>query len=186
MSWFNKLLTFFSLSSKKLVLPSLKREPDITKGFTLPELIVTVGILMVLIAIAALSISRADLRADLNGKTLVLLADIKNQQLKAMSGETGATSTSADHGIYFGTNSYTTFRGSTYDPSNPTNFIVQFENNLSFQNVQFQNSQIVFSKVSGEIKNYNPAGDTFSIVNNPTNEIKSIEFNKYGVLINEN
>lgn len=155
-------------------------------GFTLPELVVSIGIIMLLISLAAFSISRADLQADLNGKTLVLIADIKNQQVKAMSGETGAIGSLGDHGIYFGTNSYTTFRGSNYDPSNPTNFTVKFDSNLSFQNVRFQNSQIIFSKLSGEINNYDELNDTFSILNSPTNKLKTIEINKLGAIINEN
>lgn len=154
-------------------------------GFTLSELVITMGIFFLLIGIAAFSISRADLQADLNGKLQVLQADIKLQQMKAMSGETGTIGTASDHGIYFGPNNYTLFRGSTYAVGNSTNFVIQFDNNLSFQNVQFQNSQIIFSKLSGEVQNYNSSLDQITILNGPTNESKTLEINKYGTVINE-
>lgn len=87
-------------------------------GFTLIEVLVTMGIVITLFSLAAVSLRGSQTSVDTQALANQLASDIKSQQTKAMSGETNNSATQQDQGIIFTTNSYELFSsGSACEPT---------------------------------------------------------------------
>lgn len=152
------------------------------KGFTVPELVVVIGILSIIFATSVLSLTNIQQKAYLGTNIPTVLSDVKQQQLKAMYGDTQGTTIQTDYGIYLETNRYVLFRGSTYSPSDPGNYSINLEANVEFVNVTFPQSQIVFTKGSGEVSGFTANTNTFTMRNSASGEQRVITINRYGVI----
>lgn len=150
------------------------------KGTSVLELVTVIGIFSMLFGFVAINIFNSETKATIQSSLTTLVTDIKQQQIKAMSQETG------DHGVYFSESSYTLFSGSTYYATNSANFIVQLGNNIIFSSVLIPSRTLVFAKRTGEIANYNTNMDTIIMKNTQSNEIKTIKINKLGVITDVN
>ncbi|HSW89385.1 MAG TPA: type II secretion system protein [Patescibacteria group bacterium] len=156
------------------------------RGFTLIELMITISVFLILLAFAAPNILRTRNSAVVNTSIDTVLADIKQQQLKSMVGDTGGSGNASSYGVYFGTTSYTLFKGSTYNSSDTTNVVVPLEGSVQFSNVTLLNSQVVFARGTGEISGFVTGQDSFSLSEPSGGRVTSATFNKYGVVITEN
>lgn len=150
-------------------------------GYTLIELIVVMGILTVLFGFTTINLGGVTRLTSVNETVDMLIADIRNQQAKAMTGSGDGTSGSS-YGIYFQTDRYTLFRGTTYSSQNTTNFTVELDQNLNFVNDTFPNSTLIFLQTSGEISGYAAGNATIAIGNTAGNEQKTIRVNQLGTV----
>lgn len=155
-------------------------------GFSLPELIVVIGILMILLSLSSINLLTIYGKTSLGTKTSTLISDLKHQQLKSMVGDTEGEVSAESYGIYFEQNRYTLFKGSSYSPTDPLNFIINLESDLQFSSIAFPQSQVVFSRGSGEIAGYTSDSDTVTLTNIRTADSKTLEFNRYGVVVTIN
>ncbi len=105
----------------------------------------------------------------------ILLTDLKQQQLKAMVGDTEGRPDSDSYGVHFDSDRYVLFHGLTYSPFEPSNSIINLEDNMQFNNPDFN---IVFSKISGEIAV--PA--IIELQDNANSRLKRINLNTLGVV----
>jgi len=150
------------------------------KGFTFPELIVTIAILVTLLGFITVNLVNSQHRASLTGTVDTFISDMKNQQLKAMVGATEGRTNPDSYGIYFQTNSYTLFHGTTYSSSDPANFVITLDPLIQF--TSFPNT-IVFFQRSGETGTVNTI--TVQDTGSSTNQ-KTITINRYGVITQVN
>ena len=153
------------------------------RGFTLPELLLTLGILTILFSIIAISLSYVDQRTASGTKASVITTDIKGQQIKAMTGEAGASGTLSDQGIYFEQNRYVLFRGDTYNASNTTNFSIDLADNLEFSDISLPGGQMLFAATTGEVSNYDSILHTVTLRNTTNGETKTITINSIGSIV---
>lgn len=150
---------------------------SLSKGFSFVEIVIIMGIMTLLIMIASFNFFPIKQKTSLSTTVQSLITDIKQQQLKAMSGE-------STQGIYFDPdqNNYIVFKGATYLESDPSNFNIPLGDQIITFSVDFSGRQILFAPVSGEISNFLP-GNKIVLQNTVSNEEKSIFFNKYGTVI---
>lgn len=153
------------------------------KGFTLIELLLVMAIVSILFAISIVNLNNLQQNTYQNTSEEIFISDLKLQQLKSMTGDNN-NSSFEPFGIHFETNSYTLFRGASYSSSNPENFTVELNPNLSFSHVAFSNSRIIFAKNSGEIIGFVEGNNTITITNSITNTNSIITLNRYGVVTN--
>lgn len=154
------------------------------KGVTLVELLVVMGIMTVLIGMSTASVGNINRRANLNTTTSVLVNDIKSQQIQAMSGMTagGNPSGGDSFGIHFNSTSYTLFQG-TYNAASTANLIVNFPPNVVITNpTGIPGSEIVFTPGTGVVTGFTAGQNVITFKNNISNELKSVTFNRYGVV----
>lgn len=151
------------------------------KGFTIVEVLVVISILIVLIGLSTINLLNAKHQSSLSTSVDTFITDLKQQQLKAMVGDTEGRSTSDNYGIFFGTNTYKLFHG-TFSSSDPTNFNVTLGDSIQFSDVTFPGSQIIFLKGSGEVDNYTSGSSTVTVKDILDNNQRTITVNEYGVI----
>src|SRR3989344_46312 len=153
------------------------------RGFTLIELLVVIAIASIMTSLSVLALSNSQHTAYEQSSLEILLSDLKLQQMKSMSGDTGLTSTTHEpFGIYFQTKAYTLFRGASYNPEDPTNFTVEIEKALTFSSVTIPGSELLFEKGSGEIAGFTEGQNTIVITNEVTGQQITVTLNRYGVV----
>lgn len=148
------------------------------KGFTIIELMVSIGILVVLFALTTINLSRLPSATSQSSSYDLLVSDLRSQQTKAMA-------RGDSYGIHFdnpaadGTYSYTLFKGANY-LGGTDYFTVKLDPGLSFALPIAVNNSIVFASGSGDIVNIG----SITINNSFINETKIINLNKYGATTN--
>lgn len=150
------------------------------KGFTLIELILSMAIFAILSGFVVITLIRPQTQASVVTTTTTMVSELRQQQIKAMVGETENASTAQTFGIYFEPNAYILFRGSTYSAGDTNNFRIPLDTNLTVVTT-FPSSQIIFSKRSGEIQNFVSGQNTITLTNSAGGEQKTITINRYGV-----
>jgi len=125
------------------------------KGFTLTELVITIGLLLLLFAFSSMNLVGTIRRPQEAQAYDVLIADLRAQQLKAIQ-------KGSDYGISLGTTSYTL---------TPDNFTVNLPEGFEFTTTP----SIVFAKGTGVTTDI-----TVSILDTQRGEEREIRINKYG------
>lgn len=152
------------------------------KGFTLVELIVTIGIFAILAALSSLNFFSTYSQSKLGAAQEVLLADLKTAQSNAMSGK-GDTGVGVDGwGLKVVSSSqYQIFPGSTY-ASNPLNIVTNLGSDLTVTTT-FPNDEIVFESVSGNVVGYLSGQDTITLSSGGNSRV--IRLNGYGTHVGD-
>jgi len=144
------------------------------QGFTILELIITMGIFAIVASLTTVNLTNSQRHTSLNSTTTTLISDLKQQQIKSMTGDTEGRSISSSYGIHFDSNQYVLFHGDSYNSSDTSNFTITLDSNFSFLNL----GNIVFSRINGE-----STGLTSIILrDNTINNQKDIRVNNYGVI----
>lgn len=155
------------------------------KGFSLIEIVVIIAIMSVFFVLLSINLIGAKPKASLETSITTFASDIKQQQIKAMTGATASGAASA-FGIYVQINRYTLFNGSSYIPASPSNFIVNLDDYIQFSSINLPSSSIVFTRESGEVAGFSAGSNTLTIKNTLDATEKTITINRYGVITNVN
>lgn len=161
----------------------MKWEKNLGKsGFTFIETIIVVAIILTTLGYAALNVLTASENQNVSASRDILRADIKSQQAKAMSGQNYEQNNADYYGIYFTSTSYTLFKGSSFDPNDPENYVINMENNSEFFNINLPSSSLIFSPLSGEVYGYSPIQNSLGIRNTVNGENYTFSINRYGAI----
>ncbi|MBI2621279.1 MAG: type II secretion system protein [Candidatus Levybacteria bacterium] len=161
---------------------SKERNSPFQKGFSLLEIIITTTVMSIMFGLIVFSLLRTQSRTSAQSNLDKLNSDIVAQQIKAMTGATEGRTTTDDYGIYFLSDQYVLFHGSTYNPSEPTNFTVNLPQDLEIQSTTLPGNTLIFSKLSGEIVGFSESANTITIRLINTNEQRTVTLNRYGVI----
>lgn len=153
----------------------MKSKMRIQRGFTLVELAVVTSIIVTLLGIITINLVRSQQNASLTSVQEVLIADLRQQQLKSMIGDTEGRADSSSYGIHFDSNQYVFFYG-TYSASAETNYATSLPDNLQFNNPEFN---VIFSKITGEI----PSATVIEIQDNTNLQVRRIHLNTLGNIV---
>lgn len=159
----------------------MKHNASYQAGLTLVELLIVVGILGLLFSITFISIFNVRVISTNSSTASVITSDLKNQQIKAMVGDTEGRGVPDNYGVKILTNQYVLFHGVNYNPNDTTNFPVPVENGYTLSTT-FANGTLLFASESGEIVGFLPAQNTITLTNTTTGKTKTIHFNKYGTI----
>lgn len=151
-------------------------------GYTFPEIIVVVGILAVLFAIGSVGLLRVERRPQLTTTANKLIADIKQQQLKAMVGEVDSTGSRSPYGIFFTLTSYVLFRGTSYNPGDTANAPVDVNSTLTLTTTLPANA-LVFAKGSGEVVGASVGQDMVTITQTDNGDSVAVRINALGTVV---
>lgn len=155
-------------------------------GFTLIESIIVVSIIALLTGLTTVNLFGIQDKTSLAVTVDTLISDIKQQQIKAMIGDTEGRASQDNYGIYFTPVSYVLFHGSSYSPTDFSNVIINLNDNVGLINIALPNSVVIFSKISGEVADFITGSDTITIKHNLSGEQKTIKINLYGAITDIN
>jgi len=153
------------------------------RGFTLVEIVITLGVLTALLTLTGVSLLSSRQHTSLNSAAAEITADLKGQQAKAMVGDTAGSGAVSPYGTYFSAGSYTLFKGSVYSPADPDNFEVSLEPSQTFSSPGLT---VVFNSGSGEIVGFIPGGYIFTLADSLEGISKTFNLNRYGVITSIN
>ncbi len=151
------------------------------KGFTIVEITVVLGMMTILLGYSVINLTSVQHSTYLATTIDTFISDLKQQQLKAMVGDTEGRGVNDYYGVRFQTTSYDLFHGATFlsSSSNPN---IPLTNNIQFVNITFPQSQIVFNKGDGSVVGFTTGSNTVTLRNTVTGEQKTITVNRYGVI----
>ncbi len=147
------------------------------KGFTVIEVALVGSIFAILVGIATVNLFKFQHTSQLSSTLESFMADSKEQQIKAMVGDTEGTGTFANYGVHFESNSYTLFRN-TYGTAN---FTVNLPSTITFTTT-LPSSQIIYTQGSGEVSGFTIGQNTVTMRDTVDGSQKVITFNRYGVI----
>ncbi len=140
------------------------------------------GITLVLFGLSMLTISGVQQRTSLNAEVDMICADLYQQRLKAITGDTESRDTHDLYGIYLRSDDYVLFHGARYSEDNSDNYTVSLGNGVQYTSVTFPDNQIVFASGSGEIVNFQDGRNSFIVTHATLNEQRTVILNRYGVV----
>lgn len=169
--------------SKYLQTSNLKLKSN--SGLTLIELLLAIGILAVLFAIAFISITNIRVLSGSNSAYTVIISDLKNQQTKAMVGDTEGRGVPDNYGVKILSDRYVLFHGLNYSISDTANFSVPIDSGYLLSST-FPNSTILFASESGQIVGYISNQNAITVTSTPSGQTKTIRLNAYGTITSIN
>jgi prepilin-type N-terminal cleavage/methylation domain-containing protein len=150
-------------------------------GFTLVEVLIVMGLMAVLITMTTISLIRPQTSASIASTVSQLVNDLKAQQLRSMSGNSGSATSAQANGVYVQSGTYTLFKGSTYSAGDADNFAVSVTNGVTLSTT-FASTQVVFTKGTGEVTGFSAGANTITVTNATSGQTKTITLNRYGVI----
>ena len=180
------------LLAKSVLINMFSRRQETTKlklqlnsGLTLIELLLVIGILAVLFSIGFVSLANINVISGNNSASVVLISDLKTQQIKAMTGDTEGRGIPDNYGVKILPSSYVLFHGLSYNASDTSNFSVPVDSGYILSTT-FPNSTIIFASESGQLIGFVANQNTISLTSTPSGQVQTIEFNAYGTITNIN
>lgn len=152
------------------------------RGFTFVEIIVVIAIFLTLIGLTLTNPLNLMESTSINTTVDTLITDIKNQQIKAMVGDTEGRGVPDTYSVYIEPTQYVLFHGQNYSPGDPSNFSVVIDSKYQLS-TNFTDSKIIFTSGSGEIVGLATEPKLVTITETRTGQKKEIKINKYGVII---
>jgi type II secretory pathway pseudopilin PulG len=151
-------------------------------GFVLIELAVVFGILAVLIGMSTINIFGSRRKATVTASLDTLVADLRSQQTKAMTGTGDSGGLPPAYGVHFETNQYVLFRGASYSAALSSNAVIPLDSRVNFTNILFSNGNVIFASRSGEYIGYELGHDAVSVRQIDSGDLKTIQINQYGII----
>lgn len=166
--------------------PKIEHSKTHISGVTLIELLVVIGLLAVFFSLSVINITQLIPKSHLSTTVDVLIADLKQQQQKAMSGETGTASASGEaqpHGVHIDANQYVLYSGIVYDEMSSSNSAFPLSQPVLLSST-FVANDILFNKGSGEISGYTSSESArITVTDTVQNRQKVIQLNQLGVVV---
>jgi prepilin-type N-terminal cleavage/methylation domain-containing protein len=157
----------------------MRRLSSQQSGFTLVEILVVVGILAVLFGLSVVSLGQPQNSTNTNSAVDTLVNDLKTQQIAAMVGTTGSTSTQQPAGIFVQSNQYTLFTGSSYSAGNSYNYIFTAPTGVSFSTT-LPSSIVLFNKGDGSVSGFTAGSNTITVTTSAGSKV--ITITKFGAV----
>ena len=148
-------------------------------GFTLIELLMVVGIIGILFTMATINLVRAQHTVSVSATVDQLVADLRTQQTKAMTGANDTTGNPNSYGVSFTVSGYKLFQG-TSDPGDGTDFAVT-PHGVTFS-TNLPGNMIDFAQRSGEMCSNACGPYAVTVKNANGTEQRVLTVNKYGVV----
>jgi prepilin-type N-terminal cleavage/methylation domain-containing protein len=154
------------------------------KGFTFIELLLVMSVVAILTSMVSLALVNSRSSTSLETVTATFMADFKNQQTKAMTGDTEGQGVPDHYGIHISPQAYTMFRGSSFAAQAESNFLVPMEDTIRITTT-FSDDILHFATQSGEMSNFISGQNTITFSDSATTKQKILHVNKYGSIYDE-
>lgn len=152
------------------------------KGLTVVELLISIGVLAILLLLGTVIYSNFAQKDQVLTVGREIENIINEAKAKTMAGFTLGGSEALNFGVYFETDRYVLFPGTSFNPGHIDNQEFTLPTTVSFTNINLPSNSLVFEKVTGEVINYDPVQSSIVLESQRTLEEKIISFNQLGVV----
>lgn len=152
------------------------------KGFTFLEVMITTVTMAILFGVVTFNLLRTQNLSSKQSNLDKLVSDIRAQQTKAMTGSTEGRTTADNYGIYFMSDRYVLFHGSSYSSSDTTNYNVSLPSDVQIQSTTLPDNTLLFSTLSGEMIGYSQSANSIILKLVNAGDQSVITLNRYGVI----
>lgn len=149
-------------------------------GLTLMELLLVMALIIPLLGLTAVSLLRPQTDASLEGIIATLTADIKSQQIRAMSGDGGSDGQAEPHGLFLEADRYTLFKDAVYTAGGGDNFVVSAGPGITISTT-LPSSVLTFDRGSGEVAGFSAGANTITVSNGAGRSV-TLTINRYGAI----
>ncbi len=156
-----------------LFMELLAKSKGKNKGFTLIELVVVFGIIMILAGFSLPVFLNLGQKRDLNSYSRQIRANLVEARTKARG-------QGDNWGVHLTSSDYYLFKGSSYQ-DRESELKLSLPDNLTFKNISLKDSQVVFSGTEGEFVGFSSDSNSFDLINNK-GESKTFTINRLGVI----
>jgi prepilin-type N-terminal cleavage/methylation domain-containing protein len=116
------------------------------KGFSLIEVIISIAIAGVLVAIVTNSFQVAQIKKQQQGITQSIVSYLEKQKADTQAGKGGS-----NYGVKFNATDFVLFKGTTYSPSASSNQIISIDPQFQMsETISNSDNLIYFSKLNGD------------------------------------
>lgn len=154
----------------------------LSSAFSLPEILLTLAVISILSTVSLVLLLTPQNKASIDTTVLTIVSDLKNQQIKSMSGESNESFDHEPFGIHFENNYYVLFQGSSFSYNDPHNFKVDLPKGLLISNINLPTGDIIFEPISGEVIGFNASLNSIVVKNLDNQFQKVLSVNKYGAV----
>ncbi len=147
-------------------------------GFTLIEILVVTMIAAILFALTAVNLRAPQASSSISAVTQKLVADLKSQQILAMSGYNGSSTSAQVQGVYLQPASFTLFAGGTYNAGDTNNYTETLDGGTTLTTT-FASGIVQFAKGSGEVA-FTTGDNTITLANGTSSA--TITINRFGTV----
>jgi prepilin-type N-terminal cleavage/methylation domain-containing protein len=142
-------------------------------GFTLVEMLVVTAIILILFGLSLVGLRQPQTNTNSLSAIDTLVNDLKTQQMAAMSGATGSSSSQQPVGIFIQSNQYTLFTGASYSAGDSYNYVYTPPTGVSFS-TNFPSSTVLFSKGDGAVSGFTAGSNTITVTTSAGNKVITI------------
>ena len=149
-------------------------------GFTLVEIIITIGILAILFSLPTLflwGIGRADSLESIEREVVSIIGEA---QTYTISGRSLDGSEPSSYGVHFEQGYYVYFKGTSYNATDPDNLQTDLPPGIILSQISLPSNNIVFEQVTGEVAGFDPNANFVTVADANTGNQVSITVSKYG------
>lgn len=145
------------------------------KGISLVEIILVVVLITISLGFSVLYYQTSQLRADIKTQTVEFVSYLRLAHSDAVAGLHGQS-----HGMHVENDSYTTFRGGSYNPDDPNNYKIELPSTITIQNIALNGGgdDIIFTGPNGETNDYG----TLDFVSTQMDKTITITVSKVGTV----
>ena len=125
----------------------LLEQSDNRTGFTILEILLVVGMIVLLVAVSVPALGGWAARSQLSNFPLQAIDSLRRAEARATSG-----SGNSDHGVHFESGQFVLFEGSTYSAVDPDNQVVSLPANMTISAISLTGggADVIFEKPTGE------------------------------------
>lgn len=149
-------------------------------GFTLIELMITMGILTIILSFSMVALSNIIPKQADDTTLKILISDLATQQHKATSGL--QESPDGHYGVRFEPTRYILFANATYNSNDSGNVPIDLPPAQQFSSIDLPDQSIVFAPVSGEVVAWDTNASSAALLSTATNHSTPFSINRYGVV----
>lgn len=121
------------------------------KGFTIIELTIVVAILAIILGITGAFISSSTSQGSVEDVAIQLVSDLRRAQWQTINGQDDT-----DWGVHVESNLFVLFKGTTYNPAEPDNFLTYVEGPVTISDISLNGGgvDVTFDDTFGDTTTY--------------------------------
>lgn len=151
-------------------------------GFTLVEVLVVGFFIAVLYTIATASLFRGQRSTNVSEVSRLLVQDLRDAQMQAMTGKTSSTGALLDRSVRFEADRYILYPGLVYDSGNSENRVEMLPATMQFTAISVTGDTVTFARGSGDVRSFVLGEDSVELSDTAIGKSDRFLVNRRGVV----